>query len=993
VTLLGVPGEASAWPAVQSDAGPGDRAGSILLLRPGRCDGCGACVPACPASCLSVAFDRALTIDEAPCIECFACVEACPAGALAPVAHERPTTMCPDLRRPRGFLPALSASATPPPAATISPRAARRAMRPFRVLGLAISTMQENGAALLRDGVLAGAVEEERLNRVKHYGFAVPGRPHRTICNDLSIRLEEAFAWRSVRYLLETEGIGLDDVDCIAVNGIPGRFRRSYSLGDASRPPVILRSGRYVFVPHHLAHAASAFYPSGMRDAMVLTVDGRGDRETAAFFRACDGRIERVFDVLSQDDSSVGGVYETVTRVLGFGSHGQGTTMALAVMGEPTFDLSACMSIERHDRHRLHERVAAETLARHARTRFDPLLPVHRNLAASVQRALEDAVITLIDEGREGEPVRRLCLAGGVALNCQMNTRIRRHFGVEEMFVQPAAHDAGTAIGAAMEAHRLVTGEAPSWRMTHALLGPGYDAAAIDEAVAAFGLESRQVDDAAGEVAALLADGKVVAWDQGRLEIGPRALGGRSILANPADPSLVRRLNAAKGREEWRPFAPSILAGREAGWLDDAAGNPFMLFVSTVNPDRRNRVPAIVHADGTTRPQSVTEEAVPAYHRMLTAFERLTGLPLVLNTSFNTADEPIVCSPRDAVDSFVKLDADWLAIGDRLVSRPGARTATTVAAARPAPTPTPLEDGGGKFTRLLLRLGTRCNSACAHCTVRDLAHLPDRTTAEALAELEAGRRRGCDEVVFLRGEALIRRDFPDLVRAARAMGYRHVQAQTNGRMLAYPKLAAALVRRGVDFFEVSLYGASAATHDEIARSDGAFDQTVAGIRSLAEAGAGLMVSVPILVANYLELARVADLVADLGVPRLHLAMTRPVWLPDLGRFDTAPTVRISRAAPRIREAVRAGRDRGLRVTTEGVVLCHLDPDLWDSAELPGEVAGQVVSDLTGTFAAGDVRSSSRPLPAPCASCAVNRRCPRPWAANLLLLGDGELLPM
>lgn len=990
--LLGIPGEISRRPVVATDPAPGDRPGSILLVRPAACDGCGLCVPQCPRACLSLDGKGGIDLDEGPCIECFACVEVCPPGALLPAAHDPASVMCPDASRPRGFLSRLRDSASAP--SWQGTEVARPEGRPLYVLGLAMATMQENGAALLKDGTLVGCVEEERLSRIKHHGFRSPGRPHRTICNDLSVPLEEAFAWRSVRYLLEREGITLDDVDVFAVNGIPARYRRSYSLDDRQRPPVTLRSGRFVFVPHHLAHAASAFYPSGLDEALVFTVDGRGDRETAALFRAADGGIERVFDVLSLDDSSLGGVYETFSRILGFGSHGQGSTMALAAMGEPGFDMAGCLAVESHHRTDVHENGAMARYGHLSRGRFDPLTSDHRNLAASVQKALEDSVITLIEEGLGQEPLRGLCLAGGVALNCQMNTRLRHHFGLDDLFVQPVAHDAGTAIGAAYVAHREVTGETPFEPMDRACLGPEWDDRLVESTLDRFGLKGERVDDIAAETAARLAEGDVVAWFQGRLEAGPRALGARSLVADPSNPSVAARLNLAKGREDWRPFAPSILSGHEAQWFTDPSLNPFMLFVDTVREDRRDRVPAIVHADGTTRPQTVAAATAPRYHAMISRFHEITGIPMVLNTSFNTADEPIVCSPADAVDSFLHLETEWLAMGDRLVRHPRhAPVSVTVPAVPPGPArKAPERDTSREYRRLLLRLGSRCNSRCVHCTLRDLDDDSDRDTESAMKALAHGRDRGCTEVVFMRGEPLIRPDITRLVRGATGMGYRHVQVQTNGRMLAYPGLAGALVAKGVTYFEVSLYGDTAEVHDAIARSPGAFKQTITGLKALARAEAGFMVNVPVLSANYFRLDGLVDLLTALAVDRVQFGLTRPVWLPGEGRFDVAPTVRLSKASPYLRQALRKARDLGLSASTEGVVLCHLDPDLHAMAELPGDVGSQLVMELDRCESATGIRSQSRPVPDACGSCRLESLCPKPWAGSTVLYGDAELLP-
>ncbi|NOZ02703.1 MAG: radical SAM protein [Deltaproteobacteria bacterium] len=999
ISIIGIPMEANRRPTPATLPGPGEAAGDILLVDQKKCDGCGMCLAVCPSDCFALKKGT-LLLDEKGCIECYACVEVCDRGAMVPMATDPETVMCPDISRPRGFLSKLTT-----PASTDTDRndeipgwqAPRTPIRdkPFYVLGLAVATMQENGAALLRDGMVVGAVEEERLSRIKHHGFRSPGRRRRTICNDLSLRIEEAFAWRSVRFLLDREGITLDDIDVFAINGIPGRYRRSYSLTDAARPPRIIRSGRFVFVPHHLAHAASAFYPSGFEDAMVFTVDGRGDRETAAVFNADRDGIVRVFDILSLDDSSLGGVYETISRILGFGAHGQGSTMALAAMGEPVMDMNGCLSAKSRDHFDVHEKTTIRRYGHLARNRMEPITEEHRNLAASAQKALEDSVIALIEEGSGDAPLQRLCLAGGVALNCQMNTRIRDHFGLEEMFVQPAAHDGGSALGAAFVGHREITAETPFAKMDDAFLGPEYDAAEIQEALDRFGLEGSRVDDVCAETAALVARGKVVAWFQGRVEAGPRALGARSLIANPADPTVAARLNAAKGREDWRPFAPSILAGHEDAWLDDCNNDPFMLFVAGVRDDQRERVPAIVHADGTTRPQTVTSEAHPRYHRMISEFQRLSGVPLVLNTSFNTADEPIVCTPSDALDSFLHLGVDWLAMGDYLVRGPGqGATTKRLPAQRPGPSVGHGRDDqdGRTFTRLLLRLGTRCNSRCVHCTLRDLEDAPELDTEAALAALASGRERGCTEVVFMRGEPLIRPDAVRLVREAVKMGYDHVQVQTNGRMLAYPGLLDSLMNEGVTFFEVSLYGDSREAHDLIARAPGAFKQTLAGIRSLAGSGVDFMVGVPVMSANYFRLEGIVGLLSALGVQRVQFGLTRPVWLFDEGRFDVTPTVRISKAAAYIRDAIRAARAVGMRVSTEGVVLCHLDPDIIDAAEAPGALSGQLVMDLTGVESGVEVRRQSRPVPDACRSCRLEQLCPKPWAGATLMYGDSELTP-
>ena len=546
----------------------------------------------------------------------------------------------------------------------------RRAGKPLTILGIASTTLQNHGAALLRDGQIVASVQEERLRRRKQLGWHLPGRPFDTVVSHHTIPVEWAYPRRAIASVLAQAGIGWDDVDCIALNGIPGHYLTTYSTSDPRRPPRTLKVGRTMCIPHHLAHAASAYRVGGLADAFVFTVDGRGERETAAFFEPTDtGELVRVFDILCGEDTLIGGVYEYFTTILGFGHHGQGSTMGLAPLGTPAFDVAPWLSVDDRRRHHIHDRGIEAAWGHLARERDGLLERAHMDLAASVQSALERAVETLIRDGLGGRPCRSLALAGGVALNCAMNQRLRLALGVEEMFVQPAAHDAGTALGAALEAHWNITGEAIPTVMNHAFWGPSYSNEAVATALQRFGLQAERRADIPGDVAELVAAGDVVCWFQGRMELGPRALGARSIVSDPRRVELKERINVMKGRQWWRPFGPSILAGAEADWFETPFETPFMLFTLPVREDRRDQIPACVHVDGTSRPQSVRAEAHPRYHAMISRFHALTGVPMVVNTSFNTAFEPIVASPEDAISSWLQLGADWLAIEDWLVRR------------------------------------------------------------------------------------------------------------------------------------------------------------------------------------------------------------------------------------------------------------------------------------------------------------------------------------
>jgi carbamoyltransferase len=305
-----------------------------------------------------------------------------------------------------------------------------------------------------------------------------------------------------------------------------------------------------------------------------------------------------------------------------------------------------------------------------------PLEPRHFQIAASLQRVLEESVLSLSGWLRERSGARDLCLAGGVALNCVMNARLRDAGIFDRVWVQPAAGDAGTALGAALHVDAAERGFASRReRMTHAYLGPAFD----DTAIRCFLEESRcpyrVLDDVVEETAALLADGRVIGWFQGAMEFGPRALGARSVLASPTDPAMRDRLNALKDREDFRPVAPCVTEEAAPEWFALAGESPFMLFIADALPHRAARIPAAVHVDGTARVQTVRRDQHPMLHALLEAFAARTGVPVLINTSFNTRGEPIVCTPRDAVECFWTSPLDALVIGSCLVEKPRAPTA------------------------------------------------------------------------------------------------------------------------------------------------------------------------------------------------------------------------------------------------------------------------------------------------------------------------------
>ena len=631
-----------------------------VLIDPSACTACGDCVSLCPTDALSLQ-DGALSLLPSACVRCHLCGEFCETGAIRPADGPDARSAGPTLMR---LLERPSASPTDTP---YFGAPAPALDRPRVVLGLATVTLMEHAAALLIDGELIAAVEEERIVRERHYRFKAEGRPGASLASDPTLRMDDAWPKNAVDTVLKMAGLTLDDVDAIGLNGIPYRLRHSFSATDPTCPPEVLRAGRLVFTPHHLSHAASIYGMTEWDDGWILTIDGHGDYETLSWYRATGDQIELLEAVPFFPDRSVGGVFDTITQILGFGTHGQGSTMALAAMGEPSIDFSEAISLTDKGKVHLSEWHAIHTWSHLRRDRSDPITAAHKDLAASLQNGLEQTVVEFLRSRTASAPELPLAIAGGVGLSCRMNGHLRRTFEFGDMAVPPAANDAGTAIGAALLADRELTGRLPRIENRHSHWGPSWSDEAIDRQLTRFKVPHERHDDIANTVAERLANGDIVCWFQGRMEFGPRALGGRSILADPRRVDVKDRLNRMKSRQTWRPFGPSILAGHQTEWFQDEWDSRFMLFAVQVREERRGQIPVVVHDDGSTRPQCVHADATPRYHEMISAFHARTSVPMVVNTSFNTGGEAIVMTPKQAVASFVRLGADWLAIGDCLV--------------------------------------------------------------------------------------------------------------------------------------------------------------------------------------------------------------------------------------------------------------------------------------------------------------------------------------
>jgi len=572
---------------------------------------------------------------------------------------------------------------------------------------LGINAYHSNAsAALVVDGDLVAAVEEERFTRLKY---------------------EVGFPVRSIRYCLEAAGLEVGDLDHIAVAGDPFtnlpkklRFMLGTRAGRHMAPsrgdllalmrvktpmaeglglPVRSIRAKVHHVEHHLAHMGSAYYASPFERAAVASLDGVGDMVSAMWGTAAGPRMSVLGEV--NFPHSLGWFYLGFTQYLGFHKYGEEyKVMGLSSYGEPEF-LEGMRDVVTLDG--MQYRLNMECF-RHLREiqplnwtsgtphqppvwdegmvrRFgparggpdEPIEPRHHNVAASMQRRLEEVALGMLTELHRTTGLDALCLAGGVALNCVANGRIRKETGFTELFVQPAAYDGGTSLGAAYFVYHQVLGRPRSFRMDHAFLGPEFDAAACRTALASANLEFEELTDDAvmTRTVKALSDGKIVGWFQGRLEFGPRALGNRSILADPRRAEMKDVLNARiKHREPFRPFAPSILEEATGDYFEDSYPSPFMLLAYDVKPGKLAEIPAPTHVDGTGRLQTVRRDQNPRYYDLIRAFGAATGVPVLVNTSFND-NEPICCTPEEAVATFTRTKMDMLVLGNLFAEKRG----------------------------------------------------------------------------------------------------------------------------------------------------------------------------------------------------------------------------------------------------------------------------------------------------------------------------------
>jgi carbamoyltransferase len=569
-------------------------------------------------------------------------------------------------------------------------------------------------AALVCDGTLVAAVEEERFNRVKYAA---------------------GFPAEAIRYCLKTGGITLAEVDHVAVPRNP-YARLAIKLFYALRMPSFARErlrvmSKFTGIPaalaaafdydpkkikaafhrieHHQAHLASSYFVSPFEHAALLSADGLGDFASTMWGVGRGAQME--IEGAIAFPHSLGLFYSAVTQYLGFLKFGdEYKVMGLGAYGEPRYvdafrdvvrfspdsgpfgfqlgldyfthhttgpEMSWAESDKTPMLGKMFSDAMPKKLGAPARHPDEPLEQRHRDMAASLQARLEEVYLGMLNKLATKTGAKAVCLAGGVAFNCVANGKIFDATPFEQVYVHPAAGDAGLSVGAAFHVWHQMLDKPRSFVMNHAYWGPEYSTEEVRAAVQAspvslngFSISELPEEELIRRTATIIADGKILGWYQGRAEWGPRALGNRSIVADARRPEMKEILNRRiKHREIFRPFAPSILAEKTAQWFEKAYPSPFMTLAYSVKPEKRDQIPAPTHVDGTGRLQTVTKDANPRYYALISEFERQTGVPVVLNTSFND-NEPIVCRPQEALDCFLRTQMDALVLGNYLITRP-----------------------------------------------------------------------------------------------------------------------------------------------------------------------------------------------------------------------------------------------------------------------------------------------------------------------------------
>ena len=557
---------------------------------------------------------------------------------------------------------------------------------PKYILGICCFGQNDSGVCLLEDGKLLFASEEERYSGIKHDTQF----PREAILDALQWAGIRGSDVGAVGFYSEQKGIArqtlLHMLRYFPRSLLFLKYIKSYYLDltfQARIKEALGHTPAVIPLKHHLAHAASSFYLSPFDRAAILTLDGTGEFTTSTFCVG-EGTGIRILQEI-RFPHSLGKLYETLTQYLGFRPcSGEGKVMGLAPYGDPdvylplfrrivregangTFELDMDFFSFHYGAQRMYSKKLVREFGPH-RVPESPLDTRHQDIAAALQQRVEEIALHMAEHLYRMTKIPNLCLAGGVCLNCQMNSVVLGKGPFQHLFVPPPAGDSGTAIGAAKELYHGLYGGKQREVLESAFLGPEYSEEECLQALSDTRLPVKTLHDPARVCAEFLAEGKIVGWFQGRMEIGPRALGNRSILADPRPPEMKDILNErVKFREGFRPFAPAILEDQCGVFFETSTPSPFMLRVYRVKPGKKALIPSVVHVDGTCRVQTVNPKKHPLLFNVIKHFEAMTGIPVILNTSFNLRGEPIVRTPCDALRTFSRSGMDALFLGNLLV--------------------------------------------------------------------------------------------------------------------------------------------------------------------------------------------------------------------------------------------------------------------------------------------------------------------------------------
>lgn len=549
----------------------------------------------------------------------------------------------------------------------------------------------DSAASIIKNGKIIACIAEERYNLIKHTGD---------------------FPINAIKFCLKEAGIGVEDLDHVAFYWKPfkGTFRRFLHILKFFPKSISLlsyRGGRWKkiknvhkefkekvaqgkrckykfhFVEHHLAHAAGVFYLSEYKDAAILSIDGAGEITSTLLAAGSGTKISKIKEIYYPH--SLGNLYSSITEYLGFKAHnGEGKIMGLAPYGKPVYEkeFADILRIKKGNfklnlkyfRHHLGKEPRYShkfvQLFGPPREKESELKEFHKDVAATLQKRLEDCAIELAKYLYEKTGMENLCISGGVALNSVMNSRILSETPFKNIFIFPAAADDGTSLGSALWVYHKVLNKERNVVFKHAYYGTYYSNEEIEKTVNNRNLKYEYHKDIEKETAKYLAEGKITGWFQGRMEFGPRALGNRSIVCDPRKDEMKDILNSrVKHRESFRPFAPSILEEYVGEYFITDYPSPFMLLVYGVKKEKQKVIPAITHVDGTGRVQTVSREASPKYYKLIEEFYKITDVPVILNTSFNIRGKPIIDNPDQAIDMFLKEDMDILVLNNYIIKK------------------------------------------------------------------------------------------------------------------------------------------------------------------------------------------------------------------------------------------------------------------------------------------------------------------------------------